>query len=139
MLEQYILLLLASGLLAAVVSLLYSMGQGAYYQIIDQVTVDYLKLLNYSLSIAAGTFFFYLFAGTFLLAVVGLVLRAFVKLRFIELVKILCVAITPVLLLGWLSQRLAIALLLWAIILLIMGVKGRQKTGAKAVRATRKT
>jgi hypothetical protein len=120
-LENHVLLLLASGFLAATVSLLFSMGQGAYYNLIDQVTVDYLKLLNYSLTIAAGIFFFYLFAGTFLVGVMAFLLRGLIRRRYVEVVKLLCAALTPVLLFGWVAQRLAIGFLAWTLVLLVIG------------------
>lgn len=127
-LEQYIKLLLASGALAAIFSIIVAFAKAAYYDLLRGLTVEYLRLLNYTLSLAAGTFFFYLFVGTFGLAILSALIYPFARLAYTRLVQVLCVATMPVLLFGWLAPRLATALLLWSLYLLLLGISLNRKT-----------
>jgi len=120
-LEDYILLLLASGFLAGLMSLIVLILTAIYYRLTAQISVNYLHLLNFGLTVAAGTFFLYLFIGTFFVGLLALLLRPFLRLRLVMMVKLLCVALTPVLLFGWVAQRAVLVLLFWSLFLLILG------------------
>jgi hypothetical protein len=132
-LEQYIKLLLLSGLVAAITGVLWTLGSALFYHLFRNVTVEYLRLLNYSLSLAGGTFFFYLFIGTFGLGALSLLLRPFVRKKYTELVKLLAAATTPVLLLGWVSPQIGAALLIWSLFILVRSATTR--TGRSVRRA----
>lgn len=122
-LGDYIKLVLLSGLLAGVVTFLYAIGRAVYLEIVRDVTVNFWRLANYYSGIAVGTFFFYLFAGTFIFFIVSVVANLFTPAPYTRVVMVLCYALTPVLLFGWLSSRLAAALLIWAGFLLIVGLR----------------
>ncbi len=125
-LERYLKLLLASGLLAALVSLLWSFGRALWLDQVEGVGIGYGRLLNYSLSLAAGTFFFYLFVGTFGLAILLLILAPLLRRRLAETAILLCRSLLPLLLFGWLSPQLIPGLLVWSLYLLILGIaRGR--------------
>src|SRR2546423_369786 len=76
---DYVKLVLFSGVLAAIASFLYAVGNAAYLQLIKNVAINYLRLSNYYLGISVGTFFFYLFAGTFLFFLCTVLIMPFVK------------------------------------------------------------
>lgn len=124
-LEAYIKLLLLSGVAAAAATFLWQLLKAAFYDVVRGVTVDYLNLANYTFSVSAGTFFFYLFAGTFGLGILSLLLSPFFRMKYTRLVKILCDATMPVLLFGWPTPNLAWALFVWSLVIFIVGVRSK--------------
>ena len=122
-LEQYVKLLLLSGFLAAAVTFLFGMGRAIYLDLIRQVSVEYLRALNYTFSIGAGTFFFYLFIGTFGTGLASLLLSPFFRVKYTRLLQILCLALMPVLLFGWIAPTVALGLFLWSLYLFVLGVQ----------------
>jgi len=125
-LEQYFKLLLVSGLLASVMNFVWMLLTATYYKIVSNVTIDYGRLLNYGLSLSAGIFFFYLFAGTFILGTLSLLLTPFLRHKYTEVVKVLVTSMTPVLLFGWIAQRVVTPLLIWSLYLAVIGLIKRK-------------
>jgi len=112
-LEDYIKLLLASGLLAAVIAFIFI-------------------LINYSAGISGSLFFFYLFAGTFLFFLLSLIIRIFVRrIKYTRLISVLCYSLSPILLIGWISNKLILALGIWSAFLLIVGIRQTLKEEGK--------
>lgn len=122
-LGSYVQLVLLSGICAAIVSFLYAIGNAAYLNIFKSVKIDYLNLLNYYAGIAVGVFFLYLFIGTFIVFLVSIIVKSFVKMKYTEVLRALCFSLSPVLLFGWISQKLAIALLIWSVVLAVVGLQ----------------
>ena len=120
---DYLKLLLAVGLLAGVVRLLYAIGRAVYLEIFLDVEIQYWRMLNYSLGQATSMLFFYVFAGTFLLVSVAFILRLFTpRVRFFDLLKIVLLSMSPVLLFSWIPL-LPFALFIWAAFLFVIGVR----------------
>lgn len=122
-LADYVKLVMASGLLAGVVSFIWAFGRAAYLQLVRGIVVDYWRLANYQAQVLAGTFFLYLFAGTILFFLASVVVKAArPRAGYTQVVMVLCYALSPVLLFGWVSSRLVPALLVWSVVLLLVGL-----------------
>lgn len=120
-LEEYIKLLLLSGFLAALALFLINIGRSFYLHIIRNVTVDYWGLLNYSSQASTATFFFYLFAGTFLLFVLSLLMKPFFRgWKLVKLLGVICYSVTPLLFFSWIYKGLLLALGIWSLFLLVI-------------------
>jgi len=122
--EDYIKLLLLAGLATGIVLFIFNIAKAGFFDILRGVTVDYGRLANYSMSFFAGAFFLYLFAGTFLLFLLSMLIRIFVrKIKFTELIKIMCYSMTPVLFFGWVPISIVPALFVWAVFIFAVGIK----------------
>jgi hypothetical protein len=123
-LEDYIKFLLVAGLLAGVAAIAYQFGRAAYLDVFKSISIDYWRLLNYSVGTAVSAFFLYLFAGTFLMFVISLVLKPFAKgLRYTRLLSVMIYSLSPLLIFNWINESLFPALLVWSLFLLVKGVK----------------
>lgn len=128
-LEDYMKGLLLSGFLAGLLSLIFSMLRALYLETFHGLSVEYLRLLNYSLGTAVGVFFFYLFIGTFGMIIIATLIWIFMrKIKYFEFIKIVCLAIYPVLLFSWVYIKAAPALLLWTLFNIVLGIKTYKKT-----------
>jgi len=124
MLEDYMLFVLASGLFAGVISLAYRFVYSGYLSIFKGISMNYWKLLNYSVGTSLSMFFFYLFAGTFLLFIISIIVRIFVRgIKYTQLIAIMLYSVTPLLLFNWIAPTLILPLLIWGLFLLVCGVK----------------
>ena len=129
-LGEYIKLLLLCGLVAGMFSFAYAIVRAFVLQFFNHVTIDYLRLVNYAAGISTGTFFFYLFSGTFVLFLVCMLLRIFIKhLHFTLIIKILCLSMTPLLFFSWISSVMAFPLLVWSVFLAIVGIRSAHMYG----------
>jgi len=118
-LGDYLLLLLCSGALGAVFYLLTSVGRAVYYHFVLGAQVEYIRLLNYAGGAAMAIFMLFLFAGTFLLFFIVLVLRLFFRQgSFVEFLRIALYSLSPVLLFGWVLP-VVLAMFVWAAVLLV--------------------
>ncbi len=134
-LDDYIKFLLVAGLLAGVAAIAYQFGRAAYLDVFKSIAVDYWRLLNYSVGTAVSTFFFYLFAGTFLMFIISLVLKIFVKgLKFTRLLSVMIYSLSPLLVFNWLKDSLFPALFVWSLFLLVKGVKIVKEASATKIR-----
>ena len=128
-LEDYMKLLLGSGIIAGIISLIFSILRAVYLETFEGVTIEYLRLLNYSLGTGAGIFFFYLFVGTFGMLIVATIIWLFVrKIKYYDFIKIVCMSLYPLYLFSWIYIKAAPMLLLWSLFLLIIGVKEYKKS-----------
>jgi hypothetical protein len=94
-----------------------------YFSIFNKLEVNYLFMLNYLMGKITSTMFFYLFAGTFIVFFISIILRIFLrKIKYMDLLQIIFMSLTPVLLFGWITQALA-ALFIWSIFLLWLGAR----------------
>jgi hypothetical protein len=124
--KEYFILLLISGLVAGVFSLLYGIGNAVYLKTFLNVDVQFLRMLNYLLGKFVSIMFFFLFAGTFLFFIVSIILRIFIKIKYVDMIKIMLLSISPLLLMAWLPWSV-IPLIVWSAILFIVGIS-QQKT-----------
>ncbi|MBN2052266.1 hypothetical protein JW756_02070 [Candidatus Woesearchaeota archaeon] len=122
--EDYIIFLLIAGLFAGVMSLVYRFVYSGYLSVFKGITMNYWKLLNYSVGTSVSMFFFYLFAGTFLLFIVSIIVKIFVSgIKYTRLIAILIYSVTPLLLFNWIAPTLILPLIIWVLFLLVCGVK----------------
>jgi hypothetical protein len=120
---DYFRLLIAAGIAAGVFNLIYSLLRSLYLDIFVNITIEYWRMLNYSLGRSVSLIFLYLFAGTFLLFFLSIILKPFIKrVRYISLIKILIYSLMPFLLFSWFFQNPA-PLAIWSLFLFIAGIK----------------
>lgn len=123
-LASYLKLALLSGLAAALTSILITFIRAWYWATFKGVPVDFFRLANYYMQVGIGTFFFYIFAATVIFTIISLIVNAFVKhIKYVEIVKIMCYAFSPVILFGWVQRTVGLVLLIWTLVLLISGIK----------------
>jgi len=131
-LEDFAKLLLFSGFLAGVANLLVFLINAVYLQMFKGVSIEYLRLINYSLGVSVSTFFFYIFAGSILLFILAMIIKyAFYKwtkdMKLTYLLSIIFYASSPILLFGWVSSKLAFALFIWTAVIIIIGISVKNK------------
>ena len=123
-LGDYMKLLLLSGVVAGIVSFLVMVATAAYRNLLKGITVEYVRLVNYSVQILTGTFFSYIFIGTFVTFLVSVILNIFLhRLSYTDVVKIVCTSMTPLLLFSWIARITAIPLLIWSVFLIVAGIR----------------
>jgi hypothetical protein len=122
-LADYMILLVAVAVLAGLSSLIYSIVRVLYLDMTLDISVQYLRMINYSVGRSVSLLFFYLFGGTFLLFFLSTILRFLLrKIKYISLLKILFYSLTPFLLFSWFLPT-PLPLGVWSIFLLITGIK----------------
>lgn len=120
---DYMQLLVLVAVLAGFASFLYSLVRAIYLDFFLNVDLQYLNMLNYSLGRSASLIFFYLFAGTFLLFFLSLILKPlFHRVKYISLLKILFYSLTPFLLFSWIFSN-PLPLLIWTAFLVAIGIR----------------
>ncbi len=132
---EYLLLVLFLGVLSAVFIFFSNIIKAVYIGILYKADIQFMNMLNYTLGQASGTIFFYFFAGTFILFAISLVVDGFFRdIKYIRLLQIFFIALTPFLLFGWIPF-LSYTLLIWSIFLLVQGIR-YEKTQKKVVRTS---
>lgn len=127
----YVRLLISVGIIAALINLVFWMGRSAYYDVFFTVQIDYLRMLNYTLATSSAVLFFYLYAGTFLLFILSIIINLFVRShKYAEVLKILFYATTPLILFGWVPPT-PIPFVVWSIFLFVVGVKSYKSSNVK--------
>lgn len=117
----YVLMLIAAAVAAGLFNFVFYIAKATYFRTFLNVDVNYARLVNYSIGISTSLIFFYAFAGTFLLFIISIALKAiFKRIKYIELVKILLYSSTPLLLFSWIPYS-QIAMSVWSIFLFITG------------------
>lgn len=122
MVADYLKLLLFTGILAGLLTLLFSFGKSAYYDIFLHIDVQYARMFNYLIGRAFSIAFFFIFAGSFFLFFLSIILIIFLRIKYATLFKILFLALTPLLLFSWIPY-MPPALFLWSIFLFIIGLR----------------
>lgn len=127
-LQEYLVLLIIVSVAAGVFTFVYSMLRGLFYDLVYQIDVHYWNMANYALGRANGLLFFYLFAGTFILFFISLIINPFLrKVKYTKVLQILFSSMTPFLLFGWIPP-LGGALFIWSLFLLVMNIRLAGKT-----------
>lgn len=121
-LEDYMKLLLLSGILAGLLSLIINVATALYLDYFKNITIDYYRLWNYSFGTTTNIFFLYIFIGTLIVSFIGFIVKIFSKLKYVKSMSILLYSLTPVLLFGWISGFASLALLIWSTFLVFSGV-----------------
>ncbi len=122
-LGNHMLRVLIAGFSGLGFNLLFGLIRALYFQIFFSADVNYWNVVNYSLGMGISIFFFFVFAGSFILFAVALLLRPFNrKLKFIEHIKIVIMSSSPVVLLGWIPA-LAPSAGIWSLLLFFIGKK----------------
>jgi hypothetical protein len=122
-LSDYLKVLLLIGILTAVFNFVYYVLRSIYYNLFYSVEIAYLRMFNYSSGQSIGTVFFYLFAGTFFVFVISIILHPFFrKIRYTDFLKLIFFALSPLLLFSWINIAIP-GLLIWSIILFIVGIR----------------
>lgn len=122
-LSNYLILLLTVGVMTGIVSFLFYLIKAAYLDIFMTIDIQYIRMINYSLGRATSLMFFYLFAGTFFVFIMALILSPFFKkIKFTRVLELIFYSLTPLLLFSWIPI-LSLSLLIWSIFLLVTGIK----------------
>lgn len=122
-LGYYMSMLIGLAFVSGVFSFLFSVGQAAYFDLFLNVDIQYQRMLNYSLGKSTSLVFFYLFAGTFILFVLSIILKPlFTRVKYMDMLKIIFYSLSPFLIFGWLPFSI-LPLFVWCIFLFITGVK----------------
>jgi len=128
---DYIKLLISVAIVAGLSSLIYAISRAVYLDLSLDIDIQYLRMMNYSFGRSASLFFFYIFAGTFLLFFISIILKPFIKkTKYTSLLKILFYSLTPLLLFSWLFSN-PLPLLIWSLFLLIVGIKDHKSVQIK--------
>lgn len=120
---------------ASLVSTIVTFATAAYLAKFRAVAVDYSRLLNYSISIIGGTISFYFFAGTFLLFLISIILTLFIRIKYFELLRYLCLAYIPIISFAWINPQFVYALLPWGLIVFVSCLQTHNEA-KKAAHAT---
>jgi hypothetical protein len=137
--EDYIKMLLAAGVLAGMMNFIYQFLMAGYLSLFKGIKINYWNLANYSAGTSLSIFFFYLFAGTFLLFVLTVILKILVRrIRYTSLVSITIYSLTPIIVFGWLILTLSAVLLIWSAFLLVNGVAVVRRVEEEKLRESRK-
>jgi len=131
LLIEYLTLLIGAAVLAGAYIFLETMLKAGFYDLFLDVNIQYVRLANYAMGGVTSISFFFLFAGTFFLFILSMILRAFYhKVRYVDLLKGLFLALTPTLFFGWIIW-IGPAVLIWSIVLFLTGmpvlVKAKQQ------------
>jgi len=87
------------------------------------IDINYWRMINYAFGVGASIIFFYIFAGTFLIFFISIILKPFFrKMKYVDLLRLLFYSSTPILLFAWLQFN-ALPLVIWSIFLFITGIK----------------
>lgn len=122
-LKNYLLLIIFAGILSGLTVFLLSFGKAIYYSFFMKIDINYINMLNYNYGRFISTVFFYIFAGTFLTAIIGFIIKPFTKgIKFTNVLKIIFYSLTPLILFSWI-QILTPGLIVWSLSLLIIGLK----------------
>ena len=122
--EDYILLLLVAGVVAGIMSLISRFIYSGYLSIFKGMSIDYWRLLNYTVGNSVSMFFFYLFAGTFLIFIITMIARIFMKgIKLTRLLSLMLYVITPLLFFGWIVPSMFLPLIIWSLFLLATGLR----------------
>ncbi len=120
---DYMYLLIAAALLAGVFNFIFSLLQALYLDISVNISIQYFRMINYSIGKSTSLIFLYLFAGTFLLFFASLILKIFLrKIKYTSLLKISFYSLAPMLLFGWVLVN-PLPLSVWSMFLLFTGIK----------------
>ena len=125
---DYMAMLVASALAAGIFNLIFSISKAFYFDLLVNISIQYLRMANYSIGRSTSIIFLYLFAGTFLLFFLSMLLRPFFRnMKYISLLKILMYSATPMLLFGWFLTN-PFPLAIWSVFLIYTGVKNNKYT-----------
>lgn len=127
-LSDYLIMLVSVSILTGIVSFLFYLGKSLYLDIFLTIDVQYVRMINYSLGRSTSLMFFYLFAGTFFVFFLSLILSLFFrKIKLIKLLSLIFYASAPFLIFSWVPV-FALPLSIWSIFLFIQGVKSHKHT-----------
>ena len=123
---NYAAMLVAAALMAGIFNLIFSIAKAAYFDILVDVNIEYLRMINYSIGRSTSLIFLYLFSGTFLLFFLSMLSRPFLrKIKYDSLLKILIYSSMPMLLFGWILAN-PLPLAIWSIFLIYTGIKNHK-------------
>ncbi len=125
-LSEYLILLIVMSVLTGAAVFAANTLKSLYYGIFFDAGINYWNMLNYSFGLASGAVFFCFFAGTFLVFLASIALRPLVRAKYVQLLEMMFMALSPVLLFAWVPG-LWPALLLWSGVIFV----GILKQGGK--------
>jgi hypothetical protein len=121
-LTDYLKLLITAAIMAGIFHILYALGNALYLDVFKNIDISYWRMLNYASGESTGMAFFFLFAGTFILFMVSLIVLSFIKIKYTALLKIMFIALTPPLLFSWLPVTIP-GLAVWSVVLFVKGIE----------------
>ncbi|MBL7056118.1 YIP1 family protein [Candidatus Woesearchaeota archaeon] len=124
----YIRTLLSMGVIAAVLNLIFSLLRALYLNVFVTIDIEYLRMLNYTLGRSSSVFFFYLYAGTFLIFFLAILLNMITKkLGFTDTMKLTLYSTTPLMVFGWIPPT-PLPFAVWSLVLFVNGTKNYKIT-----------
>ena len=129
----YAKMLLLVAVAIGISNILYSLLRALYLDIFISIDIQYMRMLNYTLGRSSSIIFFFLFAGTFLLFFISIIIKPFArKLKYADFLKILLYSAIPLLLFGWIPPT-PTPFIVWSLFLLHAGIKAYK---AKSIKRT---
>ena len=129
--SYYMTLLVASSIASGLANFIFSLLKSAYLSIFLNANVNYWTLINYLLGVSVLLVFLYIFTGTFILFLISIALKPFFyKIRYVNLLKILLLSLTPFLLFVWIPFS-PYPLIIWSSFLFAVGIKSHKITDIK--------
>ncbi len=128
---DYFKLLVSVAIVAGIANFIIALIKAAFLDITLNIDIQYLRMINYSIGRATSLVFFYIFAGTFILFFVSIILRIFIrKVKYVDLFRILFYSLMPLLLFGWLPFN-QVPLLIWCSFLLAIALRQHRSVKVK--------
>jgi hypothetical protein len=125
---DYMKLLVSVGIVAGLLHLLFSIIKAFYLDLFLKIDIDYWRMINYTFSRSISIILFYIFAGTFLVFLISIILIPFFrKIKYVDLLRLLFYSLIPILLFAWLQFN-PIPFAIWSIFLFIIGVRSYKST-----------
>jgi len=129
--SDYIQILVLVAIVAGASSLIYSISRSIYIDLFLNVDMQYLRMINYSFGRSTALIFFYIFAGTFLLFFLSIILKPFLRnMKYISLLKIIFYSVTPLLFFSWLVSN-PVPFVIWSLFLMVIGIRAHKSINIK--------
>jgi hypothetical protein len=128
---DYMWLLVTVAIVTGLLNFLFSIVKAIYLDIFLNIDVQYWRMINYSFGRAFSLLFLYIFAGTFLIFFISILLRPFFhKIKYIDFLGLLLYSLAPLLLFAWIPFN-PTPLIIWSIFLFAVGVSSYKAVGIK--------
>lgn len=128
--SDYLILLVSVAILAGVTALIFGVLKAVYYDLFFTIDIQYWRMFNYAMGRTTSLGFFFIFAGTFLLFFISVILKPFFRrIKFTRFLGVMFFSMSPVLLFGWIPV-MPYALFIWALFLFIIGIGELKAAGS---------
>ncbi|MFH1915772.1 MAG: hypothetical protein ABIJ21_00770 [Nanoarchaeota archaeon] len=120
---DYMILLLLVGVTSGLVTFVFSFFKSVYLDLFTTIGINYWRMSNYAFGKGLSLFFLFLFAGTFGVFFLSILLRPFFhRMKYTRLFALIFASLSPLLLFGWVPVP-PYGFFIWAIVLFIIGAR----------------